>query len=47
MPTTGDSKIFKGSGTGSYSVTQTGLTENADYHVRPYAERMEQPITGK
>ena len=36
-PTTADSKISKGSGTGNYSVTLIGLIEDTSYHVRPYA----------
>jgi len=36
-PTTADSTIPKGSGTGSYSATLTGLTANKPYFVRPYA----------
>ena len=37
LPTTSNSKVSKGSGTGSFSATLTGLTENTSYYARPYA----------
>ncbi|MDP3181162.1 MAG: transcription factor, partial [Bacteroidota bacterium] len=36
-PTTSNSKVANGSGTGSFSGTITGLTANTTYHVRAYA----------
>ena len=36
-PTTSDSKVSKGSGTGSYTATLTDLTANTLYYARPYA----------
>ena len=36
-PTTDDNHISNGSGTGSYTVTMTGLSNNKTYHVRTYA----------
>jgi len=36
-PTTKHSVVSKGSGAGSYTVTLTGLTEDTNYYLRPYA----------
>lgn len=36
-PTTNDSHLSNGSGTGEFSVEITGLTANTSYHVRAYA----------
>ena len=36
-PTTNDSKISKGNGTGNFSVTLTNLQESTCYYARPYA----------
>jgi uncharacterized protein (TIGR02145 family) len=36
-PTTSDSKTVDGSGTGSFTSSLTGLSENTPYHVRAYA----------
>jgi hypothetical protein len=35
-PTTADTKVVAGSGTGSFNSTLIGLTENTPYHVRAY-----------
>jgi len=36
-PTTSDTKVASGSGTGSFSVNVTALTPNTAYHIRSYA----------
>jgi hypothetical protein len=36
-PTTGNSKVANGSGTGTFSATVTGLINNTTYYVRAYA----------
>ena len=36
-PTTADAKVSKGAGTGNFSATLTGLTQNTHYYARPYA----------
>lgn len=36
-PTTADSKVASGSGTGSFTVTITGLSPSTLYHIRAYA----------
>lgn len=36
-PTTADSKVSSGSGTGSYSIALSGLATGTTYHVRSYA----------
>lgn len=36
-PTTADSMIVSGSGTGTFTATMSGLSENTIYHIRAYA----------
>lgn len=36
-PTTSNTKVSNGTGTGQYDITFTGLSANTTYYVRPYA----------